>query len=263
MTRLLLILGLALGGCAAREDFVVHDGPDARPKDLGAVGLVGATALSALPGALAEDDPFFEGLFIGNVTHSGGFLFEETEGEGSPVRSKEYTFAAQDTYTETASEWLDGAFAEELDRAGLSWVRLEAPPEAIPLPARRKVRGSSEQDGTDNVNLPRFTLEPAPLPAGHALGEGVEAYVVPLIVVYYSHNGGWFVGQRKGCGGGARLRVFWTVYDAATGRVVSWRDVETRSIHNYINQPNGAQLDDFLIETEGKFEDELHKHLVP
>ncbi|MCB9791816.1 MAG: hypothetical protein H6741_03730 [Alphaproteobacteria bacterium] len=260
-------LGLLLlsAACAARDDRIVHDGPEASLKGLSAVGLAPALFLQDMEGALGEQpDPFEAGLYLGHVTNSGGFVRELTEEEGSPVRSKEYTFTAQDAYRQQAQEWLDVSLGEALTADKLSWSRLPGlDASAVPTPVRRRVRGSNELDGTDNVNLPRFTLEPQPLAGGDALGGGFAAYVVPIVVYYYSHNGGWFIGQDKGCGGGARARVLITLYDAASGRVLSWRDVDVRSINNYVNQPNGAQIDDFLIETEAKFAKQISKSLFP
>jgi hypothetical protein len=59
-------------------------------------------------------------------------------------------------------------------------------------------RGTDPADGTDNINLPRFDLEPAPVTDLSLLPAGVDWVVAPTVVLYYSHNGGWFIGQRYG-----------------------------------------------------------------
>lgn len=258
-----LLALLMIAGCAARKDLIVRDGPDGQLQV--PVGLLPAVLLSELPGALAEgEEPFYAGIFVGNLVHSGGYFLEDTQGEGSPARSLNYAFNAQEEYGKTAKDFVDDLMGDELTRRDVAWTRLPpAPPGSLPAPTRRAVRGSHPLDGTDNVNTPRFELEPVALAGSGALGEGVTSYLVPIIALYYSHNGGWFIGQRMGCGGGARIRLLLVSYDAASGRATSWRDIEARTIENLINNPNGAQLQDFLIATEAKLSDTLRRGLLP
>ncbi len=130
----------------------------------------------------------------------------------------------------------------------------------MPEPVRRRVRGTHPADGTDNVNLPRFSLEPSALVPGSV--EGVDQVLVPLVVRYYSHNGGWFLGQEYGCGMGARLRVMWTLYDNASGAPLAWGEVDARELDNRVASPSSAQLEDALLEVEAAVAKELKKQIL-
>lgn len=258
----LLLAFAVVAGCAARKDLQIHEGPKSELAE--PVGLMPSVLLKDMPGAVAEgEEPFFAGVFVGNLVSSGGYYLEDTKGEGSPARSLHYDFNATEEYGALARDFVDRLVADELNRRGLSWTRLSPEAGSVPTPTRRTVRGSHPLDGTDNVNTPRYELEPLPLPGANALGAGYSSYLVPIIAIYYSHNGGWFIGQRMGCGGGARIRLLLVDYEAASGRTRGWRDVEARTIEGLINQPNGAQLQDFLIATEAKVRDEIHRHPLP
>ena len=255
----LLALLLLTGACAAKKDLFERELPDA-PKAKGkTIGLWPSTLLFELDGAVPDGmDTFSAGLFVGNVVHSGGYVYagvDGAEGEadeaGLPVRSKEFTLNAEAEFEPLARSWLDAELFAAVS-AVTTPQRLPAPSAPLPAPIRRVRRGTDPADGTDNINLPRFDLEPAPVTDLSLLPAGVDWVVAPTVVLYYSHNGGWFIGQRMGTGSGARIRVFWTIYDTKTGGVVSYGDLEARSISPYVLTPNKGQLEDLLIQSEEK-----------
>jgi hypothetical protein len=57
------------------------------------------------------------------------------------------------------------------------------------------------------------------------------------------------LGQTYGSAGGARVRVFWSLY-GADGGVIGWGDHEARTEHHGNFSPNSQQIQDFLIDVE-------------
>ena len=222
--------------------------------------------IGVLPAALLRDLPqshqqvFEDGLFIGNIRFSGGFVVVEVDG-GMQNRSTNIDFEGEEKYAAQILEYTNDTFAAALERYQV--VPLEPlDPSAWPLPVRRAVRGTDKlDDGHDNQNLPRFTLKPIPWTSRPEVPADVQAVVAPLIVHYYSHNGGWFYGQRFGSTAGARLRVFWTLFDAQTGAVLSWGDIETKATQHGLFSPNSAQIEDFLISVEEQMGREVSRRL--
>ena len=222
--------------------------------------------LSRSPGVVALVDPIFldgasgdafaEGVFVGSITMSGGFVVDEDDEHGMQTRSKDFVLSSEDSYRSLAAGFVDSSLGAALDDQGVSWrsVELEAP-----LPERRAYRGTHPEDGKDNVNLPRFTLSPTALEPGSV--EGVDVVIVPYVVRYYSHNGGWFIGQHLGCEAGARMRLFWVAYDNTSGVALAWRDIDVRYFEEHLFSPSSAQLEDALIEVEALVKKDLDRHL--
>lgn len=217
-------------------------------------GVVGLAPTVFLADLNELEDDFRAGAYVGNVVMSGGYVLENTGDAGIQTVSKDYELNSVESYRSTITDWTDVTMSALLDDRGVTWKRVETD---VPAPIRRPARGSHVSDGTDNVNLPRFTLEPSSIEPV----SGVDFVLVPMVVQYYSHNSGWFVGQEHGCGAGARLRMLWTAYDAASGAPMEWRDVDQRSIEPYVFQANSAQLEDLLIEVEEGLAKDLKKEL--
>jgi len=244
-----LILAVACLYKKPPQVFVEESG--SLPKDPGVVGLVEPVFLDA-----EAEDAFAEGVYVGNILMSGGFVVDEDAAAGMQTQSKEYAFNSEQAYREVVEGFVSDALGTRLTDEGIAWRSVEL---AAPLPERRAFRGSHDEDGQDNVNLPRFTLAPASL--SPASVEGVEVLLVPYVVRYYSHNGGWFVGQHLGCEAGARMRLFWVAYDNASGAPLAWRDVDVRYFEEHLFTPSSAQLEDALIEVEALVAKDLDKHL--
>ncbi|MBT3218289.1 MAG: hypothetical protein HN348_04305 [Proteobacteria bacterium] len=208
----------------------------------------------------SPDQVFEDGVYVGNIRFSGGFIVVEVDG-GMQNRSSNIDFEREESYATQIRSYTDQVFGSALSRHHV--VPLEAlEPTGWTLPSRRPFRGTDKlDDGHDNQNLPRFTLTPTawtPLPEVPA---NVQAVVAPIIVHYYSHNGGWFYGQRFGSTAGARLRVFWTLFDAQTGAVLSWGDIQTKETLHGLYSPNSAQVEDFLISVEEQMSREVSRRL--
>ena len=219
------------------------------PKELGVVGL-------AEPVFVADwsESPFDDGVYVGNVVMAGGYVTSERGDYGMQRHSKEITLTAQSTYREQAAEVVATMFETGLTEAEVTWRDVDV---TAVEPERRKVRGTHPQDGSDNVNLPRFQL----MPQAMEPTEGVDTVLVPYVVRYYSHNAGWFYGQQYGCGSGARMRILWVLYDGESGAAEAWRDVDVRAIEPYVFSPSSAEIEDVLIEAEALVRRDLDKRL--
>jgi hypothetical protein len=179
-----------------------------------------------------EGDPFRRNTAVGNITFSGGFITENT-GEGLFNVSKDIDLSSTEKYREQVRDWLSLGL-------GPPMITLDSPP---PPPKRKERRGTTSHDGHDNVSLPRVDLLPVP-------ASGFERPVlVPWVVTYLSHNGGWFFGQEWGTGGGARIRVMLVAYDT-DGSVLGYRDIDGSRISERIFSPTGPQMQDLLIALE-------------
>ncbi len=133
------------------------------------------------------------------------------------------------------------------------------PVDQLVPPARTEARGSEEGDGHDNQHLPRFELTPLPQPALPPVP--ADALLVPWIVHYYSHNGGWFQGQTWGTGAGARIRVLWSLHDA-DGAVLGHGDHQAWYTDEDLFSPNSVQVEDHLMEVEDALCRDLRRHIL-
>ncbi len=177
-------------------------------------------------------DPIREGVAIGHITFAGGYATEATA-------------IGQQNASRTAV--LDGAERYEADAAAAVLPMLTglAAIETLPVaPTRHELRGSYSHSGTDNQPLPRFDLIQVPIAA---IPSASGAVVVPWIVDAYTHNGGWFFGQTFGSASGARLRVWFGIYDAASGAPLGWTDCSSIVQHDDIMSPNASQVEDLWL----------------
>ncbi|MEB3223403.1 MAG: hypothetical protein VKS61_15110 [Candidatus Sericytochromatia bacterium] len=204
---------------------------------------------------------FYANLYVGKVWHNGGFeLLPEV---GNQVRSLGLGFSQQGEYAQQVQEWTNAALGEVLTLGGTAWSLAPSSVEAaLVAPLVRKVRGTGPLDGEDNQNLPRFTLEPQPLDPAALPAIDAPALLVPMVVHYYAHNGGWFVGQAQGAPAGARFRLLWVLHDTKTGAVRTWGDVSARHVEPYFYTPNDVQLQDYLLQVEAQVRDGLVRQLA-
>jgi hypothetical protein len=207
-------------------------------------------------------DAFHRGYYVGNIWFSGGF--ELMPEEGDQVRSVGVDLKDVPAYQDQAARVVEETFATLLDEHGLAWQPIDSGVErALPAPRVTPVRGTGPFDGRDNQNLPRFELQPQPLDPGELpeLPPGSATVLVPMLVHYYTHNGGWFVGQRNGCSAGARMRVLWSLHDASSGRVLTWGDVGVQHQQEYHYSPNSAELQDYQLIVEAELQRWLDEQL--
>jgi hypothetical protein len=257
-----VLLGFGLlVSCGSQHVQIRQEGATGRLE--GPLAVAPSVRLNEVPGAV-ENDPFVDGVHVGHLHMSGGYVILETE-RGMQHRSKEVTPSAEESYAAEASRWLDRTVAEIVSERGVEGRPISPiPPSALAPPGRRIRRGSEGDDLRDNQNLPRFELDPGPLEVSalEGLPEGTRFVLVPILVHYYSHNGGWFIGQTYGTGGGARIRVLWVVYDAETGQPHSWGEVAARKLDGRRYSPSRAEIEDYLLEVESRATRGLERHLL-
>lgn len=202
-----------------------------------------------------RDAAFLRGDFVGNVRFGGGVMLSGDVALDSRARILE--FNQQDAYATQASAWLTESVRAALDDQG---IPLGAAPAAVTATlTRAPVRGLDPDDGRDNVNLPRSSFRPEPIAADASASGWL---LVPFVRSYYTHNGGWFIGQRYGCLAGARIEAVLALYDRRTGAPVWWMDALGRHLDGATASPSSAQLDQYLLWAEDDVEAALDKELL-
>jgi len=273
--RIVLPLLLVLAGCGHHVARVMEGGAVAKPTSVSVSPVVfvqdlpGAPVPEVLPvsevEALVGDDgqqpptvldpaihgAFLRNDFVGNVRFGGGFV--RTGAVALETRGRLIEPQASDALRVQAASWLFAATEGALVEHQVAYTEATTAP--IGLAMRwQPVRGEDAEDGHDNLNLPRTSLVPLPLdppPSG--------AWLVPYVRAYYTHNGGWFLGQRWGCMAGARVDVELVLYQ--DGRPTWWIEVTARSLDEQTAQATTAELDQHLLNAEDQVESALLKRL--
>lgn len=198
-----------------------------------------------------RDAAFLRNDYVGNVRFGGGFV--RTGDVALEVRARLIEFSAQDAYAELAGRWLADSVAAALSERDVPARPIDL--RVVPPVEHVARRGLHPDDGRDDVNLPRTDLRPLPLPEDARAGAGAEPWVlVPYLRSYYTHNGGWFLGQQYGCMGGARIEATLVLYDVATGRPAWWMSALGRHLQPRRGQPSRAELDQYLLWAEDQVE---------
>lgn len=202
-----------------------------RPEE--AVDIASVSPLQVLQPGDAQD-AVRSGFAVGHVLFRGGYVTESTA-TGQQNVSREATVDGGAGYTADVAAWT-ATIARPFATA-------EAPA-PTPPPTRRDLRGSYALLGRDNQPLPRFALDPAPLQPAPGLD---GAILVPWLAGAWTHNGGWFYGQTWGSAAGARIRLWWGVYDGQTGAPLGWTDCAAVVRHDAWMSPNAAQVEDLWL----------------
>jgi hypothetical protein len=220
--------------------------------------IEGELAEASLPTPTAldpeRDAAFLRGHYVGNVRFGAGVMMEGSV--ALQARARLLEFNEQPRYRDLARFWLDDTLREALAAAGIA--SSTAPPLAPPLEVV-PVRGLQPDDGRDNVNLPRTTFRPTTVEPSPAAPQ--PWILVPYLRCYYSHNGGWFIGQQYGTMAGARVEAVVVLYDARSGRPVWSMDATGRTLDRSTATPNSAQLDQYLLWAEDDVEQALEEGL--
>lgn len=212
----------------------------------------------ATPSVLDVNNPrdaaFLRNEFFGNVRFGGGFV--RTGDVALEVRARLIELGLDDRYAADGTRWLTDVVPRVLDAVK---VPINAPaPSVAPIPERRRFRGIHPEDGHDNVNLPRTELFPVALSEAERATLGAARWVVvPYLRSYYTHNGGWFLGQTFGCTAGARVEALVVLYDTVSGRPVWSMPLVARHIQAQKGQASTAELDQYLLWAEAKGEEQL------
>lgn len=189
-----------------------------------------------------RDAAFLRNEYIGNVRFGGGII--RTGDIALDARARLIEFNSQDPYRAQATGWLQDTVTALLDDNGIP----HTPVRLVAAADRVAVRGMHDEDGRDDINVPRTELVPGALTGD--VPTSSRYVVVPFLRAYYSHNGGWFIGQEFGCMAGARVDVTLALYDTTRGQAVWWTDVVGRHLDLRVAQPSTAELDQFLLWAE-------------
>jgi len=248
-----VLIPIAVAGCAGKSPLDVRDvvgQPLAQPAGarIAVADPVFLYARVDVEGEGAERDMevWRANYWVGRIWFAGGF--EILPEEANQVRSVVVELTEQDRYLPFVTQWVETAVPAALTAAG---YELAPPVGAVAIhdPIRREIRGTTELDGSDNLNLPRFDLTPGPaVPPG--VDTDADGIFVPIVVNYYSHNAGWFVGQEDGCYAGARMRVFWSLVAPDDGSVMGWGEIATSTKVYRLTTPNRQQQQDLMLAVE-------------
>ncbi len=261
ITRALVVsASLAAVACGGPKNLHLALGPPlaAPPSSV----ALAAPILLAEHDRLEPMDAFGKGYFVGNIWFSGGY--EVMPEEDNQVRSVGVELKDQELYADQVRQVVTDTFAQLLTEHDLAWQPVQTGIErAVTSPRWVPTRGSGDFDGRDNQNLPRFDLQPQPLDVAELpdLPPGTATVLVPMVVHYYTHNGGWFVGQSLGCPAGARLRVLWALHDATGGQVLTWGEVGVQHQQEFYYSPNSVQLQDYQLIVEAELATWLDEQL--
>lgn len=203
-----------------------------------------------------RDGAFLRNEYVGNIRFGGGFV--RTGSVQLEVRARLIELNDQERYEAQGRAWLTGTVD-----ALLADRKLEASsaPLFVPDVDRVTSRGLHPYDGRDNLNLPRTALR-ARDAVGPVDAAGADYLLVPLLRTYYTHNGGWFLGQEYGCMAGARVEAMLVLYEADTGKVVWTVDAVGRHLQPRDAQPSRAEADQYLLWAEDQVEQALDKHFL-
>ncbi|MCB9690562.1 MAG: hypothetical protein H6736_01985 [Alphaproteobacteria bacterium] len=218
-----MLTALLLLACSTHKNELVVRGAMARVDDL-------AVAAPVFLEDHVDGDPFRRNAAVGNITFGGGYVTID-EGRGQHNVSKDVVVSEEERYQRQVTDWL------------ADLLPLGAPVEAPVPPEAREVRGTTSRDGHDNASLPNVELRPV------AMGPLPRPTLVPWVVGYYSHNAGWFYGQRWGTGAGARVHVL-LVQHGEDGSVLGYMDVDGSRVSERVFSPTEAELQDLLLALE-------------
>lgn len=250
-----LIVLMLVVGCTPRN---VRDVLGMAPDLAGdRVVILEPALLAELESAPDDMSRFRAGTWVGTIWFDGGY--EIMAEEQNQVRSVNVALSGAESFTPQGRTWATKALSDAAQAAGWQVVPSEAAGWRVGAPTRTTIRGTVKHDGDDNLNLPRFDLAPGPITTAEGLG--ADAVIAPVLVHYYAHNAGWFVGQEKGSWAGARVRVLWSLHAADDGRVLGWGDVGTRGEQEKLASPNQQQLQDLLLMAESEAEAALVRQL--
>ena len=266
MTRpifLLLLLSM-LTACAANPVRITTQ--QVQVWQPSAIVLAPTQFLFALEGH-GPDQMFEAGDTVGFTTHKGGFVHQA--GAGGYVRSKEVIIEQHAEYQARVSRWTQDRVGRALSATKVNWRPFEnAAALTVPKPLRNELLAVESPDGKDDVNMPYVEFATAARWGSPSLaslvppqGASEEAVLVPTVLYYYAHNGGWFLGQEWGCVAGARFRLLLALYRVRDGLLISSHDVEAReSIENVYN-PDRTAIARALLTLENKMATAVFKAL--
>ena len=200
---------------------------------------------SAVPGFVINN-------IIGHVYHSGGVV--SFQNNGSQSRSNSIEITSINDYLSNINSVIDTVSYTE------SYIKkISENDEHYPIKiTTNKIRGSIELENIDNLNLPVVTFD-SEVNTQSQLWDSIEEehiLVFPVIISYYTHNSGWFIGHEFGCEAGARIEINLYIYDSKQTLIEQY-NVSNSKILEKVYQPSSTELEDILIELEESTVDDI------
>ena len=254
-----LLAALVWTGCGAPSQLVRHQSPPIGD-GLESVAVVELQMLHEME-ATPQEQWFERGNAVGFIQHRGGYV--EPSEAGSRVHSKETVITMNQRFREYLTAWHSTQVTRFSRESGV-----RATPASLlgtpPVVERSRTFGEVSESGTDNVNIPHLVFRPQQQWDGAKAyrDEGNSAVLIPVTAYYYGHNPGWFYGQTWGCSSGARARLLWLLYDAETGALLGWWDLESLLQEEEIRQPEEGVIEQMAAEVLNELADLLHSEVA-
>ncbi|PKL37762.1 MAG: hypothetical protein CVV44_15600 [Spirochaetae bacterium HGW-Spirochaetae-1] len=263
MTAAILVILALSAGCSPQ--YYLKKNKDTLGKN--DILILGPLFLSDIFSPENDEDIFNRNLYVGAITFSGGIVTNEKM--GMTRQSEKRTFEKQQEFRDTVRKFYLNTLKEIVQDKKVRAQFIESPSQLgleekniIDLSVE-KDRRRYEEDGQDNINLPRsiFSIGPLSTSVTDAVKKisRADTIVIPVIEYYYGHDGGWFNDQEWGCGAGARMSFHLYAFNVETGNVIfTFRNVE-KNIIKFHYQMSHLEMSKELYKLEIEMAKKLRK----
>ena len=258
-TTLMIILATACAiSCASASTAVRTGGMPAGQKT---AAVAEPIFMSSVLGVQDKEDIFSKNLYCGSVQFSGGYI--EKPENGMLRQSQKRDFSGEENFNKEAKRFLSQAVVSALKEKGFSAISVSGDMSNIVKIERDLDLSKNEDDGKDNICLPRYSSRGLDIPM-ESIPEKIRStsryLIIPIIENYYGHSGGFFNGQAYGCGAGARITIFIVCIDTTTGAVVmSYRDY-AKKLYEYKFRMSSFEMLQELKPLEDSISDVMQKN---
>ncbi len=213
------------------------------PADMQIVAVADPVFMSSVLGLKEKDEIFAKNLYSGAIQFSGGYV--EKPENGMLRQSLKRDFSGEEDFTREAKNFLSEAVVSALKKKGFSVVPAAGDMSSILKIERDLDLSKSEDDGRDNISLPRYIsrgvdINKESIP--EKIRSSAKYLIIPVIENYYGHSGGFFNGQAYGCGAGARITLFILCIDTSTGAVVMTYSDYAKKMYDYKFRINNFEM---------------------
>ncbi|PJZ68249.1 hypothetical protein CH373_04455 [Leptospira perolatii] len=202
--------------------FQVRQNPKDRNWQKEKLLLLPASYVNELAGLSKPMEIYEANTFVGFVYFSGGLVRIQKD-LGVQTTTKNIELKSQSEFRKLSSDWIDSSISSLLRKKAYNLSPYSSKI-TFQKPKLRKDYSLSEDNGQDNINVPKieYIFEELSKESSEALSKsGAKYAIIPLVQYYYGNNAGWFIGQDWGCMAGARIGVQILVYDIESKRVVA------------------------------------------
>lgn len=213
------------------------------PADMQTVSVADPVFMFSVLSLKEKNEIFSKNLLCGAIQFSGGFV--EKPENGMLRQSLKRDFSGEEDFTREAKKFLSEAVVTALRKKGFSVIPVAGDMSSIIKVERDMDLSISEDDGRDNISLPRYIsrgidIKKESIP--EKISSSSRYLIIPVIENYYGHSGGFFNGQAYGCGAGARITVFILCIDTSTGAVVMTYSDYAKKIYEYKFRINNFEM---------------------